>query len=524
MRSEELGGAPGPLPDLPPLTAAEMRALSYGSAIGHEFDFPLLAAACGVPEESLAEMLEHLTQLGLLRERPGGDRFVFVHDEQRARVYQMLTASRLRVLHRHIAEAMERMYPEPPPEVIPELGRHYFLGRVPEKSYRYSRQAADLAQQNGRPEEAAHHLERARLDVRGLEGDHSKEEAEIAEALGELYFSTGDVHEADRLYSEGLERAGTSSPRQRARLLLGRAEVARELLDGSMARARAREAFDLFQGVGDPVGVASVHRLLGRIAFHQGAYREALDEAIQALDLLQRFNDPRTLGRLCIDIGNAFAMLGPEVRDEGIEWYKRAVVRLSEAGDWTEVARAHLNLASLIGQVRPMDGLDQLSKGREFAERAHEPRWVAWSLAMGVEFRLRLGQVEEAERDNQHARRLLDRAQDVLGLQQVLANAGQIAEKRGQWEEAEQAYLEALAKADEVGLAAEAAQANYCLARLRFKTRNLPAAREAYAKAASARFGELNPPYAKAFDELGRQIASAERNPDDPAPGPSEPS
>ena len=72
MRSEDLDGPTGPLPEPPRLTPGEMRALSYGSAIGHEFDFPLLAAAAGVPEEALAEMLEHLTQLGLLRERPGG--------------------------------------------------------------------------------------------------------------------------------------------------------------------------------------------------------------------------------------------------------------------------------------------------------------------------------------------------------------------------------------------------------------------------------------------------------------------
>jgi len=523
MRSEEIGGPGGPLPALPSLSVAEMRALSYASAIGHEFDFPLLAAASGVPEETLAELLEHLTQLGLLRERPGGDRFVFLHDELRARVYQMLTASRLRVLHRNVAEAMERIYPEPPPEVIPELGRHFFLGRVPEKSYHYNRLAAGVARQNDRPEEAAHHLERARIDVRALPGDHASEEAEIAEELGHIYFATGDAQTADRLYSEGLERATASSPRQRARLLLARAEVARELLDGPLARSRAREAFDLFQGVGDPVGIASVHRILGRIAFHQGAYREALDEAIQALDLLQRFEDPRTLGRLCIDIGNAFAMLGPQVQDEGIDWYRRAIDRLSEVGDWTEVARAYLNLASLVGQSRPLEGLDHLAQGREFAERAHEPRWVAWGLAMGVEFRLRLGQVEEAERDNQHAKRLLERAQDALGLQQVLANAGLIGERRGQWEEAEEAYLGALAKAEAGGLAAEAAQANFCLARLRFKTRNLPGARDAYAKALAAHFAEMNPPYAKSFEDLGRQIEAAEGGSEKTPPAASEP-
>ncbi|MCI4339657.1 MAG: hypothetical protein L3J73_00085, partial [Thermoplasmata archaeon] len=294
--------------------------------------------------------------------------------------------------------------------------------------------------------------------------------------------------------------------RQRGRLLLARAEVARELLDAPLARSRATEASHLFRGAGDTLGEASVHRLLGRISFHQGAYREALDEAILALDLLERSDDRRTLGRLCIDIGNAFAMLGPEVRDEGIDWYRRAIDRLSDVGDWTEVARAYLNLASLEGQHSPIEGLESLAKGREFAERAHEPRWVGWGLAMGVDLRLRLGQVEEAERDNQHAKRLLERSQDALGLQQVQANGGLIAEKRGQWEEAETAFLAALATAEASHLSAEAAQSNFCLARLRFKTRDLPGARDAYAKALAARFGELNPPYAAAFAELGRQI------------------
>lgn len=500
-----------PSTPLPPLAPEEMRTLSYASAIGREFDFPLLVAALGGHDEALAEQLERLTHVGVLRERPGGDRFAFVQDEVRARVYQSLTASRLRVLHRKIGEAMERLYPEPPAELLPELGRHYFLGKVPEKSYKFNREAAEIARQNDAPEDAAHHLERAWIDLRTFPGEHYGEESELAEELGNLYYSLGDVHAADRLYEEGLEKAATAPPARRARLHLARAEVARDNLDSDLARSSAHRAEELFTEVGDLVGVAAVHRVLGRIAFHKGAYREALDEAIRALDVLQLHHDPRTLGRLCIDIGNAFSMLGPEVRDEGVDWYKRAIDRLSEVGDWTEVARAYLNLATLVGQTRPIDGLEHLAKGREFAERAHEPRWAGWGLAMGVEMRLQLGQVEEAERDNQAARRLLERADDALGLQQVLTNAGLIGERRGQWEESETAYRSSIRKAEELGLAAEAAQSQFYLARLLFKTRDLAGAHSAYERAAAANLPLLNPPAAKSFRELGRQLEAADR-------------
>lgn len=496
---------------LPPLSAEEMRTLAYASAIGREFDFPLLVAAMGAPDEALAEQLERLTHAGVLRERPGGDRFAFVQDDVRARVYQSLTASRLRVLHRKIAEAMERMYPDPPSEVVPELGRHFFLGKVPERSYRYNRRAAEVARENDQPEEAAHHLERARIDLKALPGDHAADEAEIAEALGDLYYATGDIRSADRLYEEGLARVGTGNRRQRARLLLARAEVARDSLNGGNARAQAQMANELFSLEGDLVGVASVHRILGRIAFHKGAYREALDEAMEALDLLQQSNDARTLGRLCIDIGNAFSMLGPDVQEEAAGWYQRAIDRLGEVDDWAEVARAYLNLASLVGQTRPVDGIEYLAKGREIAERAHEPRWAGWGLAMAVEMRLQLGQVEEAERDNQQARRLLERSHDALGLQQVLANAGLISEKRGQWEDAELSYRAAIGRADELLLSAESAQANFYLARLLYKTRNLAGARTAYRRAVEADLPTLNPPLAKAFRDLGQQIDEGER-------------
>ena len=515
--TEEASWEEGEFAALPNLSPPEMRTLAYASAIGREFDFPLLVAATGATEEALAEQLERLTLLGILRESPGGDRFTFVKDETRARVYQALTASRLRVLHRKVAEAMEHLVPTPPPELIPELGRHYFLGKVPEPSYRYNRAAAELARQNGRPEEAAHHLERARIDLRALPGDHASDEAAIAEELGDIYYATGDVRAADHLYGEGLQKVGEANPRQRARLLLARSEVARRLLDVDRAHASAREARDLFQAAADDVGLASVHRVLGRIAFHQGAYRDALDEAIQALELLRGSQDDRTLGRLSVDIGNAFAMLGPEVQDDAADWYRRAVERLSEVGDWADVARALLNLGVLVGQKNPMEGLEYLSQGLTQAERVHEHRWSGWGLAMGVDLRLRLGQVEEAERDNEQAARLLERANDPLGLQQVATNVGLIAERHGQWEDAEKAFRGSLADAERLRLKAETALLHFYLARLFFKMRNLDLARQEYARASSVDFAALNPPAAAGFRDLGRQLSGVTRPEGPPA-------
>jgi tetratricopeptide (TPR) repeat protein len=501
------------------LDAEEHRVLAYASAVGSEFDFQLLVAAMGLDDERLAEQLEGLVRRGILHERSGGDRFRFVEEEFRAQIYRSLTESRLRVLHRKLAEVLERMDPDPPPARLAELGRHYFLGKVPEKSALYNRRAAEIARASDEPSVAVHHLERALVDLSALGPPRRKERAEVAESLGDLCYATSNFAAADRYFQEALELVEEEQPRVRARLLLARAEIARENLDPEAAAAGATEALRRLEAAGDPVGVAQAYRLLGRIAFQRGDYRAALDESMRALEALPAAADPRLMGRLSIDIGNAFALLGEEVRPIAIEFYERAATRLRAARDWHELARALHNLGVTIGETRPRDGLEYLERAREAAERAQDARATGRALLSGVELRLELGELEEAERDNEQSSRLLERLSDGLGLQQVALNRGLLAERRGLWEEAERAYDTAAAGAQQRRLVADEAEARLYQARLRYKTRNLAGAREALAQATALRVRELSPRLAPVFDELTVELDPTRPVSPDGAPG-----
>jgi tetratricopeptide (TPR) repeat protein len=519
---EGAGSRARPAPDAaaPPLTAEEHRILAYASAIGPEFDFALLVAAMGVDEETLAEQLERLVRRGVLHERAGGERFGFTEEGFRAGVYRSLTESRLRVLHRKIAEVMELGHPDPPPEILSELGRHYFLGKVPAKSYEFNRKAAEIARAAGEPDVAIHHLERAAVDLASLGEDRRTEQAEIAEALGDLCYSTSKFRAADRYYQEALERVDREQPRIRARLLLARAEIARENLDADSAIEGTGQALRLSEAAGDAIGIAQAYRLLGRVAFQQGSYREALDESMRALEALPNSAEPGVIGRLSIDIGNAFAMLGEVVRPVAIEWYERAVERLRSGHDRVELARALHNLGVVVGEVRPQDGLEYLQQAREVAERAHDTRSLGRALLSGVEMRLALGQVEEAERDNEQAGRLLERLSDGLGMEQVLVNRGLIDEKGGQWDDAGTAFERAAEMARANHIVADEAEARFHLARLRFKTRDFVRAREAFRQATELRVTELSPRLAPAYEQLRRDLdaEAAASEPERPPP------
>lgn len=492
------------------LTPEQHRILAYASSVGSEFDFALLVAAMGQGEERLAEQLERLVHVGILRERAGGDRFSFAEEEFRARIYRSLTESRLRVLHRKIAEAMEKLHAAPSPEVVAELGRHFFLGKVPEKSRVYNLQASEVARASDDPESAAQYLERVRVDLASAPGDRRHDLAEIDEALGELYFSVGNFTAADRFFTGALDRLGSDAPRVRARLLLARGEVARENLDIEAATRQALEAQRLFEQVDDRLGRAQTYRLLGRVAFHRGAYREALDESMRALEAIGDRRDPRLIGELSIDIGNSFALLGPDVRAEALHWYDRAIDRLTQAGDWVELSRAYRNLGVAVGETHPEDGLEHLERARALGDRAHDPRSVGRALLSGVELRLALGQLEEATRDNEQAGRLLERLADELGLEQVDVNRGLIAEKQGQWEDAERSYEKAIEASRRFHLSADEAEVHFYLARLRFKTRDLERARRSLHAASALGVTELRPHLAHSVQELQRQLNEAD--------------
>jgi tetratricopeptide (TPR) repeat protein len=498
---------------LPPELA---RVLAYASAIGAEFSFDLLRDAMAADEEGLAEHLERLVELGLVRERAGGGRFAFVEEEDRGAVYRSMTESRLRVLHRKIAEALERANPEPSDSVVAELGRHYFLGKVGDKSYAYNRRAAEVARAAHRPTEAIHSLERALVDLGSLGPGHTSERTEIAETLGDLSFAIGSFRSADRYYREALAGVEHESPRIRARLLLARAEVARENLEADAAVAGARHALRLFEADPDPYGEAQAYRLLGRVAFQRGRYRDALDETMRALEALPPGADASVLGRLSIDLGNAFALLGDEVRPVAVEWYQRAVERLRAARNWSELARALHHMGTAVGENRPDEGLELLERARDAAALAHDARAIGRTLLSGVELRIGLGQLEEAERDNDQAGRLLDGLSDALGSEQVTLNRGRIAEKRGRWDDAAEAYFGAAEQARRLGLAADEADAQLYLARLRFKTHDLEAARAALDRATELQVAELSPRLERAYSELRQQLLGVA--PDRPSP------
>ncbi|MGH9164135.1 MAG: BTAD domain-containing putative transcriptional regulator [Acidimicrobiales bacterium] len=126
------------------LTTPARELLSLASILGPHFDIELLASVRDVPEGDLLDALDEAVAARLIEET-GADRYRFAHALVRATLSDELSATRLRRLHRRVAETIEKLRPD---DVV-ALAHHY-AGAGPEadlvsRAVRYGLAAAEQA-------------------------------------------------------------------------------------------------------------------------------------------------------------------------------------------------------------------------------------------------------------------------------------------------------------------------------------------------------------------------------------------
>jgi tetratricopeptide (TPR) repeat protein len=456
-----------PSQNLASLPDVERRVLSYSATIGKEFEFSILAGAIDIEEERLAEVLEDLVHKGILREVKGGDGYSFTREETLNNAYRDISSSRVRVIHRKVAEAFERLNPDPSPEIIPQMGRHFHIGQLYDKSVLYNWHSARQAMKAFSPDVAIHYLEWVCEDLSHLPDQHRVEESDALKDLGDQFRALGDALRADEYYGKSLEKLPKEEVTLRALILLSRAEAAREMDKLGQTRQYCEEAIKLLEGSGQKKGLAMAHRSLGRAAFKEGKFDLGRRELDTALGLLDPEKDRRDVARCCIDLGNIYSdSRDPSDQDKGRDYYHKAIPILEALQDYRELFRVHNNLAITLGNDHPREALEQLREARDYAEKAKDRRSLGWALFNSVEFHLELGEEFAASQNNEEARRLLSSLNDPLAKQQITLNAGIIAYHRKAYEVGEREFKNAMKQSEDLGYPHDVAEVRMRLAML----------------------------------------------------------
>jgi len=142
------------------LSPAARDLAAVAATIGREFTFAVLRHASGEDEDTLVPALDELWRQRTVREQ-GADAYDFTHDKLREVAYAGLSGARQRLLHHHVAQALEAVYAGDLDSVAARVAAHYERADHPEQAIQYYRRAAEVARRVQADGEAARCDQRA---------------------------------------------------------------------------------------------------------------------------------------------------------------------------------------------------------------------------------------------------------------------------------------------------------------------------------------------------------------------------
>lgn len=296
------------------------------AVIGREFEMPVLTEVL-----SNDTLLSDLDATVVAEQVKTGERvqiwqainelrYIFKHSLFRKTVYEMQLRSRLRKLHKLIAEAIEKLYEANLEERYRDLAFHYQEAQVPAKAIEYLKKAAIQARENFQNQRAIELYEQLLAFYK--KGDYARDEVVALLKKSSVYELIGDWEACEKNLKSALRKAKKLEEKK----LIARVdnELGRlHLLQGEYLKANEHfeKAIANFKSAKDQHGIAKCNGNIGIWHFRKGAYENAkkyLRQSIQLSRELEIIIDPQivsSLGLAHMNQGN-FAEGIHEIKEE----------------------------------------------------------------------------------------------------------------------------------------------------------------------------------------------------------------
>jgi predicted ATPase/class 3 adenylate cyclase len=267
------------------LSGLVKETVKAAAVIGREFEVQVLSEVMKTQREFLRRNgdAKHLLQeqietaeKGQIWKAVNEIRYIFKHSLLREAVYDMQIRTRLRELHKLIAEAIERVYAEQIDSRYADLAFHYEQANIKPKMNEYLEKAGDYAKNNFNNTRAILYYDKLAQSL-----DHIRQQVPYVKTLlkkAAILNLIGDWNESERVLQNALALASSSSDK----LLLGRAN--NDLGNLLMLKGEYTEAYKylqsaavFFEDIDDAIGMSKVYGNIGDVFFRQGEYEKAKD-------------------------------------------------------------------------------------------------------------------------------------------------------------------------------------------------------------------------------------------------------
>jgi DNA-binding CsgD family transcriptional regulator len=300
------------------LNEGARQVLHLAAVAGRHFDFALLQALTQQDEAQLLPLIKELIAAQLVVEE-STEQFAFRHALTREAIYAELLARERKVLHRTIAETLERLYALSIEAHLADLASHFSLAGVWEQALAYGQRAGAQAQALYAPQAATLHFTRALDAASQLSLTPA---AGLYRARGLAYETLGDFERARADHETALQMAHDASDRH--------AEW-QALLDLGLLWA-------------------------GRNYAQSGDYYQ------QALAMARTMDDPATLAHSLNRLGNWY--LNTEQPQEALRCHQEALATFEALSDW----RGKAATLDLLGMASLLSG--DLIQGTTYCQQA----------------------------------------------------------------------------------------------------------------------------------------------------------
>jgi serine/threonine protein kinase len=421
------------------------------AVIGRAFTYEVLVQASGYDEYMLVQGLDELWQRRIVREQ-GGETYDFSHDKLREGAYTALSNARRRLLHRRVAEALEKIYASDLGAVSGQIAAHYEGASLPQLAASYYLQAGEVALQIHANVDALTAFQRALALLAAFPAEVRYQErwqeraTRLHEAVGDIFELMGQYNQARDAYRSALTQVAPS----------------------------------------DRIRQASLHRKTARAWEMQNLYKEALEEyRLAELAFGETSGAPTKqwwhewiqtrLDRIWLHhmLAQVIEMAGlvdttrPAVEEHGTQ--------MQQASFFMDVSLLHLRQARYVVTEEVLAFAQKALTASHIAGNMNEVAWIRSHLAFCYTW---YGKFEEAEREMTAALDVGKRTGDIRIQSFCLAYLAVLFRKRGNVANARHYSLQALTVAMTTGKPQYMGMANANLAWVAWRERKLVEAEE----------------------------------------------
>ena len=330
------------------LSAQTRELVSVAAVIGRAFSFEVLTAASGWNDEAVVEALDELVERRIIREQ-GTDSYDFSHDKLREGAYTAMSRARRRLLHRRVADTIERLSGTSQDASLADLAYHFYEAGVWEKAAAFGQRAGEQAYRLYAPQTAVEQLTRA-LDAMQRGSMPMPPPASLYRLRGQAYETLGDFERA-RLDDETTLRMARDAADQQgewqALMDLGFLWAQR---DYTQTGAYYQQALALARHMDDPLTLAHSLNRLGNWHLNIEKPHEALQYHQEALSLFQEAHDEHGLAET-YDLLSMTSFIGGDLV-QAAAYCQQAIALFRELDDRQGLASSLTLLAEVGGMYQ----------------------------------------------------------------------------------------------------------------------------------------------------------------------------